>query len=106
MDYEDRPRTFREFADRFPDVVRAHEELGKATEAGGPLDEKTRSLVKLGICLGAGLESAAKSHVRRAVEAGATREELEHATLLGVGTAGFSRAVMTWVWVNEALDEA
>jgi alkylhydroperoxidase/carboxymuconolactone decarboxylase family protein YurZ len=39
------------------------------------------------------------------LEAGATREELEHATLLGVGTAGFSRAVMTWVWVNEALDE-
>ena len=105
MSYEDRPRTFREFATRFPAVVAAHEELGKATEAAGPLDEKTRSLVKLGICLGAGLESAAKSHARRAVAAGATREEVEHVAVLGLGTAGFSRGVMTWVWVNEAMDE-
>ena len=105
MARDDLPLTYRRFSQRFPAVVEAHSVLGETTEGAGPLDDRTRSLVKLGICLGAGLESAAKSHARRAVEAGATREEVEHAVLLGVGTVGFSRSVMTWVWVSQALDE-
>ncbi len=99
------PLTYRQFSSRFPDVVNAHSALGEATADAGPLDEKTRSLVSLGICLGAGLESAAKSHVRRAIEAGATREELEHAAILGIGTVGFSRSVMTWMWIRDALED-
>ena len=45
----------------------------------GPLDAKAKALVKIGICVGAGLESALRSHVRRAGEAGASREEIEQA---------------------------
>jgi alkylhydroperoxidase/carboxymuconolactone decarboxylase family protein YurZ len=104
-DASELPLTYRRFADRFPAVVDAHSALGAATEDAGPLDDRTRSLIKLGICLGAGLESAARSHTRRALEAGATREELEHAVVLGVGTVGFSRAVMTWAWIQEEFQD-
>ena len=71
------PYTYLQFRDRFPTVTDAHSRLGEAAAAAGPLEEKTRSLVNLGICLGAGLASAARSHARRARDAGATLEELE-----------------------------
>jgi alkylhydroperoxidase/carboxymuconolactone decarboxylase family protein YurZ len=98
------PRTYERFSERYPDIARSNAVLGKAAANAGPLERKVSELVKLGISLGAGLESAAKSHARRALGAGATREEVEHAVLLGVSTVGFSRTVMTWVWVTEQLD--
>jgi alkylhydroperoxidase/carboxymuconolactone decarboxylase family protein YurZ len=103
-DDRDLPRTFERFTERFPDVIKAHTAMGKATEAAGPLDRRTIELVKLGVCVGASLESATKSHVRRALEHGATPEEVEHAVLQGLNTVGFSRTVMAWVWATEQME--
>ena len=100
----DVPRTFERFTDRFPDVAAAHEAIGKAGDAAGPLDRKMVELIKLGICMGAGLESASKSHVRRALQHGATREEVEQAIVLGVNPVGLPRAVMAWQWATEQMD--
>lgn len=100
----DVPRTFKRFSERFPDVVAAHEAIGVAGDAAGPLDRKTVELIKLGMCVGAGLESATKSHVRRAVQQGATREEVEQAVSLAVNPVGFSRAVMAWQWATEQME--
>lgn len=100
----DVPRTFRRFTDRFPEVAAAHEAAGKAGDAAGPLDRKTVELIKLGICVGAGLESATKSHVRRALQHGATRGEVEQAVALAVNPAGFPRAVMAWQWATEQME--
>ena len=100
---EDVPRTYQRFTERFPAVGRAHEAAGKAGD-DGPLDRKTVELVKLGVCVGAGLESATKSHARRAVEHGATAAEVEHAVSLAVNPVGFPRAVMAWQWVTEQLE--
>jgi 4-carboxymuconolactone decarboxylase len=101
---DDLPRTFRRFTERFPDVAEAHEAIGKAGDAAGPLDRKTVELIKLGICMGAGLESATKSHVRRALQHGATREEVEQAIVLGVNPVGLPRSVMAWTWATEQMD--
>ena len=98
----DVPRTYRRFTERFPAVAEAHEAVGKAGDRG-PLDRKTVELIKLGICVGAGLESASKSHARRAVQHGATVAEVEHAVSLAVNPVGFPRAVMAWQWVTEQL---
>jgi 4-carboxymuconolactone decarboxylase len=65
-------------------------------EAAGPLDAKTLALIKIGICVGAGLESALRSHVRRAMQHGATPAEVEQAILLGMNTVGFPRTVAAW----------
>jgi AhpD family alkylhydroperoxidase len=94
------PTTFKQFVARFPDVADCHEQMAKAVDAAGPLDAKTRSLIKIGVCVGAGLESALRSHVRRATQAGATREEIEQAILQGMNTCGFPATTAAWRWAQ------
>ena len=95
------PKTFRDFIRQFPELGAAHESIGVAVDRVGPLDRKTCHLIKIGISVGAGLESATKSHVRRAMQAGATHAEIEQAVLLAMNTCGFPRAVAAWQWANE-----
>jgi alkylhydroperoxidase/carboxymuconolactone decarboxylase family protein YurZ len=89
---------------RFPALGRAHESIAKAVEEAGPLDAKTLALVKIGICVGAGLESALRSHVRRAMQHGATAAEVEQAILLGMNTVGFPRTVAAWSWATQQIE--
>ena len=100
------PRTYEAFTERFPQLQEAHNQVAKAVDHVGPLDAKTCSLVKIGIALGAGLESAFRSHVRRALENGASREEIEQALLLSMNTLGFPRTVMAWQWATQQIDAA
>ncbi len=98
------PGTFKRFAARFPELVENHERTAKAIDAEGHLDERTSALIKIGISLGAGLESALRSHVRRAAEAGATVAQIEQAIALGMNTIGFPRTVAAWSWAHEQFD--
>ncbi len=95
------PAAFKEFGARFPELAKAHETVGRAVDAAGPLDERTRALIKIGMCLGAGLESALKSHVRRALAAGASEAEIEQTIVLGMNTCGFPRTVAAWSWARQ-----
>jgi len=48
--HERSPRLYAEFRARFPEIIEKNEELGRLVhEQGGPLDDKVRSLVKIGI---------------------------------------------------------
>lgn len=85
------PKAFETFRKRYRSVYEAYETLGGAAHGAGPLDQKTRELVKLGMAIGGRLEGAVRSHVHRALEAGATPEEIEHVVLLAVTTSGFHR---------------
>lgn len=98
------PGTFRRFAERFPELVEAHEHIAEAIDAEGHFDDKTTELIKIGICLGAGLESAMRSHVRRATQAGAGVAEIEQAIALGMNTVGFPRTVAAWSWAHEQFE--
>jgi len=60
-------------------------------DQGGPLDERTRWLVKVATSSALGLAKAQQTHMAKAVAAGCTQEELEHAILLVAPTAGFPR---------------
>ena len=95
------PKTFVTFIEKFPELGEAHQNIAKAVEGYGPLDAKMLQLIKIGISAGAGLETATKSHVRRAMEAGATRQEIEQAILLVMNTCGFPRTVASWSWAQE-----
>lgn len=95
------PGRYREFIGRYPELGRTHEAIARVADRAGPLDAKTLALVKIGICIGAGLESALKSHVRRALEHGAKPVEIEQAILLGMNTVGFPRTVAAWMWAQE-----
>lgn len=97
------PKTFQDFIARFPAIEAAHAAMGRAVDVAGPLDARTRCLIKIGICAGAGLETATKSHVRKALAAGATAEEIEQAVLLAATTVGFPAAVAAWQWARMVL---
>ena len=100
------PKTYKALVAKFPEIAQAHEKVAKAVDAAGPLDRKTCELIKLGICLGAGLETATRSHTRRALEHGATEAEIEQAILLGVNTCGFPRTAAAWQWARKQMERA
>ena len=98
------PGTYKRFIERFPELGQTHEQIAQAVQACGPLDDKACSLIKIGISLGAGLESAVRSHVRRAIDAGASEAEIEQALMLGMNTVGFPRTVAAWSWAQIQFD--
>ena len=99
------PRTFREFTERYPALRQAHEDIAKTVDQAGPLDRKCCELIKIGLSIGAGLETATRSHVRRALEHGATKAEVEQAILLAMNTCGFPRTAAGWKWAQSCFDE-
>jgi AhpD family alkylhydroperoxidase len=97
------PKPFLDFTRENPGVGRAYEALGAACAEAGPLDAKTRELVKLGLAIGGRLEGAVHSHTRRAREAGATAGEIGHVVALAAPTLGLPTTVAAYTWVREAL---
>ena len=99
------PKRFTDFVKAYPDVGKAYNELGHAVGAAGPLDAKTRQLVKVGIAISAGLEGGTHSHVRKALEAGATPEEIRHAALQCLTTIGFPAMMKGLSWIDDVLND-
>ncbi len=81
---------YADFRARFPEIVELNEALGRFIhEKAGPLDEKTRALIKLGVTAASHHQTAVGTQIARAREAGATEDEILHALLLVVPTCGF-----------------
>jgi 4-carboxymuconolactone decarboxylase len=99
-DTKDLPGRYLQFIEEYPELGKAHEAVARAVEEVADLDPKTAALIKIGICVGAQLESALRSHVRRALKTGATQEEIMQAILLGMNTIGFPRTVAAWTWAK------
>jgi alkylhydroperoxidase/carboxymuconolactone decarboxylase family protein YurZ len=75
---------------KHPDLYEAYSRFGQEVhEHGGPLDEKTRWLVKVAASSALGYGKAQITHMTKALEAGCTPDELEHVILLLAPTAGF-----------------
>jgi 4-carboxymuconolactone decarboxylase len=98
------PPRYQRFRADHPDVAEALDRLGAATEHAGPLDGRTQHLVQLGIAIAGQAEGAVRSHARRALEAGATVEELRHVVLLAITTSGFPTAMAGSSWIDEVID--
>ena len=98
------PETFKNIVKKYPDVWDAHEQLAAACSEAGPLDRKTRELIKVGICLGAGLETATGRHAIMAKEHGATVDEIYQAVLMAMTTCGHPKTAAGWQWVRSALE--
>jgi len=68
----------------------------------GPLKEKEIQFVKLAITGSLMLETSFKTHVQKALHAGASRLEVEHAVLQMLPILGLARTMMTMKWFREA----
>ena len=100
------PGWYKEQRKRYPQVFEAYETLGESCRRAGPLQEKTLALVKLAIAVGARLEGAVHSHVRRSIEAGATIDECRHVVLLATTTIGFPAMMAALSWVEDVAKES
>jgi len=98
------PQPYQQFRAEHPSVYAAYESLGAAAANAGPLDAKTRELIKLGMSAANGSESGVQSHAHRALEAGVTSEEIQHALILGINTLGFSRMMAALGWAKQAIE--
>jgi AhpD family alkylhydroperoxidase len=97
------PKAYQNFMDNYQSIWAAYDQLGAAVHRQGPLDEKSRELVKLGIAVGAGLEGAVHSHVRKALAAGASPEEIRQVALLAIPTVGFPTMMAALTWIEDEL---
>jgi alkylhydroperoxidase/carboxymuconolactone decarboxylase family protein YurZ len=97
------PETFLDLKDAYPEVWRAFNQVGDACHEAGPLDDRSRRLVKLALAVAAGLEGGTHSAVRNALASGITAEEIEHVVVLAVTTIGWPATVRGWTWVQDVL---
>ena len=88
----------------YPDVWQRFTALANACHEAGPLDEKTRRLVKLALAIAAGTEGGTHSAVRHATEAGISIDEMEHVVILGMTTLGFPAAGRALAWIHDSAE--
>jgi alkylhydroperoxidase/carboxymuconolactone decarboxylase family protein YurZ len=98
------PEVYKGFRKEHPDIAKAYDDLAVKIHNAGPLDEKTRRLVKLGIAVGLHSEGGIRSHARRALDEGATAAELRHVVMLAFTTAGFPTMIAASKWVEEVIE--
>lgn len=99
------PARFTAFLENYPEVGDAYQALGKAVAKAGPLDGKTRELIKLGVAIAAGQEGGTHSHTRKALDQGASPDEIRHAVLQTLTTIGFPNMMRGLSWVDEVIKE-
>lgn len=99
------PEVYQQFEKRFPAVKQAFDTLGAAEHEAGPLGERERRLIKLGIAAGAESEGAVRSHVRKLLGIGVPEEEILHAIVLSLTTIGFPATNAALGWAEEVLSE-
>lgn len=97
------PKAVEGFMNNHKDVWEAYSKLGAAVAAAGPLDAKTRRLIKLALAIGGASEGAVHSHVRRALDEGCTAEELEQVAILAIPTLGLPRSMAARTWIDDVL---
>lgn len=103
--FENLPSGAGDLARRFPQIWEAYAALGERCAEVGPLDARTRRLVKIALAFGAGLEGAAHSHVRRGLKEGLSAEEVHHIIALAIPTLGLPAAVRAMTWADDILEK-
>ncbi len=97
------PKPYQQMHVKYPELMQAYEAFGKSARDAGPLTDREVSLVKLAISIGSGLEGAAHSHCRKALEAGCSAEDLRHVAILSAPTTGFPAMMRARGWVEDVL---
>jgi len=87
-----------------PDYLIAVEKLGETTKVAGPINTKMAQLIQLAASIAIKSEGATHSHTKRALDEGATKEEIRHTVLLLTNTLGFPNVMAGMTWVNDVLE--
>ena len=98
------PEIFKQFTRDHKEIADTLERVGDLCSEAGPIEGKHRHLIQLGVAVGAESKGAVRSHARRALQAGASAEEVEQAVLLAVSLVGFPAMIASYGWVKEVLE--
>lgn len=99
------PKNYLKLKERYRTVLDAVESVGQAVKRAGPLEEKTAQLIQLAAAASVRSEGSVHSHVRRALDAGATPEEVRHALILLTSTIGFPAVAAAMTWAADLLEK-
>jgi alkylhydroperoxidase/carboxymuconolactone decarboxylase family protein YurZ len=97
---------FEVFSETFPEVTSTYRALKSSYGAAGALDEKTKHLIQTAIMVATGSESGTRDSAQRAIESGASRDEVIQAVLMVLGPAGMSRTDAGLRWALDVLGAA
>lgn len=95
------PKAYGDFVRRFPKLGEAWDAMGEAG-AEGPLDDRTRRLLKLAVAVGALREGAVRAGVRKALADGIALRDIEQIVALAAPTIGLPSAVAVFTWMQDA----
>jgi 4-carboxymuconolactone decarboxylase len=96
-----KPKHFQRLAKLYPEYMSAVQKLGAAVKEAGPLEPKVAELIQLAAAAAAQSEGSVHSHVRRALKAGATPDEINHALILLTSTIGFPAVAAALSWADD-----
>jgi AhpD family alkylhydroperoxidase len=96
--------SLKELGSQTPAQMQAFSQLMKAVEAPGNLDRKTKELIALCLSIAGRCEWCIAFHVKNALDAGATKEEILEAAWVAVLMGG-GIALMQVQLVQKALDD-
>jgi alkylhydroperoxidase/carboxymuconolactone decarboxylase family protein YurZ len=97
------PELYLSLQKRYPRFFDVWGAVGTAVRAAGPIDNKTAHLLQLTASAAIRSEGAVHSHVRRALEAGATSAEIRQALMLTAPTIGFPNVIAALSWAEDVL---
>jgi 4-carboxymuconolactone decarboxylase len=97
------PEPFKNFLEKHGSLAEAYQKIGDLTAKAGPIDTKIQHLIQMGIAIGIGSKGAVRSHARRALQAGAGKDEVMQAVLMSMTIVGFPSMIAAYGWVEEVL---
>ncbi len=99
------PEQYVNIKKRFKKFFTAVDNLGKVTRSSGPIDRKTSHLIQLAAAAAIKSEGSVHSHTRRALENGATTEEIYHAIILLTSIIGFPSVSAALSWADDIIQK-
>jgi alkylhydroperoxidase/carboxymuconolactone decarboxylase family protein YurZ len=94
------------FINNHNEIYDAYENFGKLVhEQGGPLDEKTRWLIKIALSADCQNEFSLRTHILKALKCGCTKEEIEHTILLVAPTCGFPKMMRSLLIFRQIIED-
>jgi 4-carboxymuconolactone decarboxylase len=95
------PKNYVMLQKKFSGLMKAHEDTGRLAKEAGPIDTKTANLIQLAACVAMRSEGGVHSHARRAIQAGASKDEVFHAVALLINTVGFPAIAAAFSWIKD-----
>ncbi len=97
------PDNYKTITKRFIEYGKALDDLGRVAKGTGPLDEKSCHLIQLAASAAIRSEGGVHSHARRAINLGATEDEIYHSLLIITNTIGYPNVAAAMSWVDDII---